>query len=94
MTVRVPRRSGKAHGSERSDLHQEWLLDEALKETFPASDPSSPYQPHATANEHTTAHARVLATRSIRRGSTTMLWLIAAGCAIFCAGYVVGRVRR
>ena len=37
MTVRIPRRSGKAHGSERSDVHQEWLLDEALKETFPAS---------------------------------------------------------
>jgi len=23
-------------------LHREWLLDEALKETFPASDPISP----------------------------------------------------
>ena len=26
-------------------LHQEWLLDEALKETFPASDPISPARP-------------------------------------------------
>jgi hypothetical protein len=25
--------------------HQEWLLDEALKETFPASDPISPASP-------------------------------------------------
>ena len=26
-------------------LHEEWLLDEALKETFPASDPISPAEP-------------------------------------------------
>jgi len=26
-------------------VHQEWLLDEALKETFPASDPISPARP-------------------------------------------------
>jgi len=25
-----------------SPLHEEWLLDEALEETFPASDPISP----------------------------------------------------
>ena len=25
--------------------HEEWLLDEALKETFPASDPISPASP-------------------------------------------------
>ena len=27
--------------------HEEWLLDEALKETFPASDPISPARPTA-----------------------------------------------
>jgi len=26
-------------------VHEEWLLDEALKETFPASDPISPARP-------------------------------------------------
>ncbi len=26
-------------GSPRADRHDEWLLDEALTETFPASDP-------------------------------------------------------
>jgi len=26
-------------------MHEEWLLDEALKETFPASDPISPARP-------------------------------------------------
>ena len=94
MTVKIPRRSGKAHGSERSDVHQEWLLDEALKETFPASDPCSPYQPRAIGNEHTTPPAHVQAARSSGRGSTRALWLRATGCALFCAGYVVGRIRR
>ena len=28
-----------------TSAHQEWLLDEALKETFPASDPISPARP-------------------------------------------------
>lgn len=26
----------------RSPVHDDWLLDEALRETFPASDPISP----------------------------------------------------
>ena len=25
--------------------HDEWLIDEAIEETFPASDPTSPSQP-------------------------------------------------
>jgi hypothetical protein len=28
-----------------TSVHEEWLLDEALKETFPASDPISPARP-------------------------------------------------
>jgi hypothetical protein len=28
--------------------HEEWLLDEAVDETFPASDPSAPVQPGST----------------------------------------------
>jgi len=31
-----------------SASHQEWLIDEALKETFPASDPISPALSSAT----------------------------------------------
>ena len=26
--------------------HEEWLLDEAVDESFPASDPPAPAQPH------------------------------------------------
>ena len=29
----------------RSEKHAEWLLDKAIMETFPASDPVAPYQP-------------------------------------------------
>ena len=93
MTIEIPRRIMMAHGSKRSD-HQEWLLDEALKETFPASDPSSPYQLQDTANEPRDVRAHGLEASSLRRGSTSMLWLIAAGCAIFGAGYLLGRIRR
>jgi hypothetical protein len=29
-----------------AEKHAEWLLDEAIMETFPASDPVAPYLPH------------------------------------------------
>lgn len=32
----------------RQDAHEEWLIDEADEESFPASDPSSIAQPHPT----------------------------------------------
>ena len=35
--------SGPTRGS--NSAHQEWLIDEALRETFPASDPISPATP-------------------------------------------------
>ena len=28
--------------------HEEWLLDESVEETFPASDPPAPVQPSST----------------------------------------------
>ena len=44
--------SARRHGDGRhavarrdASVHEEWLLDEALKETFPASDPISPANP-------------------------------------------------
>ena len=94
MTLRMSPRGDEARQRERSDLHQEWLLDEALMETFPASDPSSPYQPPGGAHETATAQAHQLPDRFARRGSETTLWLIVAGCAIFGAAYVVRHVRR
>jgi hypothetical protein len=28
--------------------HDEWILDEAIEETFPASDPTSPHRPESS----------------------------------------------
>ena len=51
-TANDPYRSGHRDRAGHADvtrrdvsLHEEWLLDEALKETFPASDPISPARP-------------------------------------------------
>ena len=38
----APRSQG---GVNEAEKHAEWLLDEAIMETFPASDPVAPYQP-------------------------------------------------
>jgi hypothetical protein len=38
--------------------HDEWLIDEALAETFPASDPPAPAQPGSTVGSHYAARAR------------------------------------
>ncbi|HEX9392001.1 MAG TPA: hypothetical protein VF928_11875 [Usitatibacteraceae bacterium] len=35
------------HPSPADPAHEEWLIDEASDESFPASDPSSATQPHA-----------------------------------------------
>jgi hypothetical protein len=51
-TTRKPHRAGHrdldgkgAFARRDVSQHEEWLLDEALKETFPASDPISPARP-------------------------------------------------
>ena len=35
-----------ANDRQRDPRHVEWLIDEALRDSFPASDPSSLSQPH------------------------------------------------
>jgi len=34
------------HPSPRDPAHEEWRIDEAEDESFPASDPPAPAQPH------------------------------------------------
>lgn len=31
--------------------HEEWLIDEAMRDSFPASDPASPIQPGSIVSE-------------------------------------------
>jgi hypothetical protein len=38
----VAHRAEPAPAQRATEAHQEWLLDESLAETFPASDPISP----------------------------------------------------
>ena len=41
----------KVAASPEADDHNEWLIDESLEETFPASDPTSPVRPGSTVAE-------------------------------------------
>ena len=67
--------------------HTEWLIDESLEETFPASDPTTPVRPGSIAGRYVTehrardrpAHASRMSTRS------WMPWLALAGSAIWLA---------
>ena len=62
--------------------HHEWLIDEAVQETFPASDPTIPSRPGSTVALH---YARVRDRNSSRRN-----WLF--GAAVVLAVYVAARV--
>jgi hypothetical protein len=70
--------------------HDEWLLDEAVFETFPASDPIAPFVPDA-ATLATRAASRRGPRRSGRRarGVPEPMWVALA--AAFCVGFVAGR---
>jgi hypothetical protein len=40
----------------RDISHDEWLLDESIEETFPASDPTSPVRPGSTLGLRNASH--------------------------------------
>jgi len=71
------------------ERHDEWLIDEAIMETFPASDPPAPYLP-----AHRTPHSSSVPTaqRAAPRPSVALPWMIAAG-AIICLVWLLGRRR-
>jgi hypothetical protein len=72
--------------------HDEWLMDEGIRDSFPASDPTSSSQPGSLVGQrYATREHRV--TKRIESDSTTFGWVM-AGCAIFCAGFILGRGRR
>ena len=71
--------------------HDEWLMDEGIRGSFPASDPASSSQPGSLVNERYAARERTAAPRGSNR---TMFWWLLAGGAIFCLAFVAGRGRR
>jgi hypothetical protein len=48
--------------ADNADRHEEWLMDEASRDSFPASDPASSTQPGSIVNERYADAARELET--------------------------------
>lgn len=71
--------------------HDEWLMDEGIRGSFPASDPASSSQPGSLLNERYAARER---TGERRPSDRTMLWWLLAGGAILCLAFVARRGRR
>jgi hypothetical protein len=83
-----PSRSGAVTGAG----HDEWLVDEAIDDTFPASDPVSHGQPGSIVNVRYAALER----RARRQGyGAATPWAIAAAAVAACAAaLVLSRKRR
>jgi hypothetical protein len=62
--------------------HDEWALDEALEETFPASDPPTPPRPGSTMAQRYAVRATT--DRLRLRRSRAMRWVVIAA-SVFCA---------
>jgi hypothetical protein len=78
---------------QKRTAHEEWLLDEAIKETFPASDPVSPFVRETTDASRAARRNSSSMGRAQLRGRSTFWWIM-AGCVVFYVGYVARRRRR
>ena len=69
--------------------HDEWLIDEAVAETFPASDPVAVAQPGSL------PALRNIEERARTRPARALLWSLLGAAAIagFLAGRALARVR-
>ena len=73
--------------SDRRRAHQEWLLDEAIKETFPASDPVSPYVDDSASTIAATPHRQRRVPRRFNARQAPLPLAIVTGCLVL-AGIV------
>jgi len=72
--------------------HDEWLIDESVEETFPASDPTTPTQPGSLASERYSQSPVPHDTRVARVNAGVLLSAALSAAAIgFIAGVVLGR---
>jgi hypothetical protein len=85
--MRIPYASGSPPSP---DGREEWLLDDAIDDTFPASDPVSHNQPGSILNTRYAARER--RARAPRSGDRTFWWL--ATGAVLAALVLVLRRRR
>jgi hypothetical protein len=70
----------------------EWLIDESLQETFPASDPISPARPGSLIGLRYAAKSRN-AGLGVLAGGTLLPWLIGALLGGTIAGIILARQR-
>jgi hypothetical protein len=71
------------------ERHEEWLLDDAIDDTFPASDPISHGQPGSIVNVRYAA-LESRARRRRRAPSATVRWML-LGSLVACALLIVRR---
>lgn len=84
---RFPRDSRAAAPGTRG--HDEWLIDESIAETFPASDPTSPVRPGSIVGLRNSVHGATgravrqwaYARRSSRLWATVATAVVSAFCA-------------
>jgi hypothetical protein len=75
--------------------HNEWLIDEAIKETFPASDPISPGQPGSLVGlRYAEFESPIGHRRSGPPGVRWRPWLVTGGVLCFAIWLAVRRRRR
>ena len=55
-TGRCDATDARAQDAANGTRHEEWLMDEAIRDSFPASDPASSSQPGSIAYERYAAH--------------------------------------
>ncbi|HVE48121.1 MAG TPA: hypothetical protein VNG69_00725 [Casimicrobiaceae bacterium] len=70
--------------------HNEWLIDESIRGTFPASDPVGASQPGSLPNRRYAAQDRSL---QAQRGGEGFGLIVVAACIALCAGVLLGRRR-
>jgi hypothetical protein len=76
-----------------TEQHEEWLLDDAIDDTFPASDPVSHGQPGSIVNMRYAAREARASRTSPARLSSTARWVL-LGAAVACALLLARRSRR
>jgi hypothetical protein len=74
------------------ERHEEWLLDEAIDDTFPASDPVALGQPGSSVNLRYVALERDIRRRR-RSGPNASTWWLLLGCVAAAAWLLVVRRR-
>jgi hypothetical protein len=64
-----------------SPEYDDWVLNEAIEESFPASDPSMPVQPSSNIGQRYVSYVRN-ANRSRQVAAMVLLGVLSAVCAI------------